>query len=478
MCCAFSTLDPTTAALRSLAPDERIAAIADPGSVVPVNAALGLPRPSPHLARWGIAAQDDDGVVVARATIGGAPVLIAAQDERFLGGSAGANHAEALRSLFGIALVERPAAVLLLCASGGVRLHEANPAEIALARALSALLDLRAAGVRVLAIGVGDVFGGAAVLACAADRIALVPAARLGLSGPKVIEETHGRAELDAGDRATVDALFGAPARAAAGQIELIDDDAGAARAWIALGGAHSAPFVTRVRAAHENLAARLVAAHESALARPSRFGVAPSPVTPIPRALAALYADLEPVDGNGWLWRMPGHPLWFTRASGLGTFGPREAHALDAALLAHLVDSGDRERATLFVVSDSAGHEATRGAEAICVAQYLAQHAAVLSLLRAQGVRVTGLLTGSGRGAAFFVNGLQGSKVYAVPSARVIAMEPSVIARVTGLDARRLGEIIESDPLMGSPVRHFVACGGVDAVLPDLARDRMIALA
>ena len=198
----------------------------------------------------------------------------------------------------------------------------------------------------------------------------------------------------------------------------------------------------------------------------------------PIPRVLASLYSDLEPVDRNGWLWRMPRHPLWFTRASGLGTFGPREAHALDAALLAHLVDSGDRARAMLFVVSDSAGHEATRNAEAICVAQYLAQHAAVLSLLRAQGVRVTGLLTGSGRGAAFFANGLQATKLYALPSARVIAMEPSVIARVTGLDARRLDELIESDPLVGSPVRHFAACGGVDAVLPDLTRDRLIALA
>ena len=160
MCCGFST-QVTSATLRALAPDERIAAIADPGSIAPVNAALAAPRPSPHLARWGIAAQDDDGVVVARATVGGAPVLVAAQDERFLGGSAGANHAETLRSLFRIALAEGPAAVLLLCASGGVRLHEANPAEIALARALAALLDLRAVGVRVLAIGVGDVFGGA-----------------------------------------------------------------------------------------------------------------------------------------------------------------------------------------------------------------------------------------------------------------------------------------------------------------------------
>ncbi len=192
-------------------------AIADPGSVGPVDASFDAPRPSPHLARWGIAPQDDDGVVIARAAIRGAPVLIAAQDERFLRGSAGANHAEALRRLFERARVVRPAAVVILAASGGVRLHEANPAEWSLARALAALLDLRAAGIPVLAVCVSDTFGGASVLACAAERTALLPGTRLGLSGPAVIETAHGRTEVDAGDAGAVAALFGAEARAAAG---------------------------------------------------------------------------------------------------------------------------------------------------------------------------------------------------------------------------------------------------------------------
>ena len=63
------------------------------------------------------------------------------------------------------ALVERPRAVVVLAASGGVRLHEANPAEASLARALAALLDLRSAGVPVLSLCVADTFGGASVLA-------------------------------------------------------------------------------------------------------------------------------------------------------------------------------------------------------------------------------------------------------------------------------------------------------------------------
>src|SRR5436190_23829712 len=107
----------STAALRALTPAQRIAAIADRGSVRSVDASFDAPRPSPHLARWGIAARDDDGIVVARTSIDGATVLIASQDERFLAGSTGANHADTLRRLFELARVERPAAVVLLAAS-------------------------------------------------------------------------------------------------------------------------------------------------------------------------------------------------------------------------------------------------------------------------------------------------------------------------------------------------------------------------
>ena len=79
---------------------------------------------------------------------------------------------------------EHPVAVVLLLASGGVRLHEANAAELALARVLRTMLDARVEGVAVLAIGAGHVFGGTSVLACAADRLALLPGSRIGLSGP------------------------------------------------------------------------------------------------------------------------------------------------------------------------------------------------------------------------------------------------------------------------------------------------------
>jgi hypothetical protein len=40
--------------------------------------------------------------------------------------------------------------------------------------------------------------------------------------------------------------------------------------------------------------------------------------------------------------------------------------------------------------------------------------------------------------------------------------MEPSAIARVTGIDA---ADLIENDALLGQPVRHFVALGGATIV-------------
>jgi hypothetical protein len=59
----------------------------------------------------------------------------------------------------------------------------------------------------------------------------------------------------------------------------------------------------------------------------------------------------------------------------------------------------------------------------------------------------------------------MQAGTLYALQDTRVIAMEPSAIVRVTGLPA---GTLIEDDPLLGQPVRHLMAQGGVAAILPD----------
>lgn len=431
--------------LRDLSPRQRIAAIADPGTVSSIGKSFDVPRPSPHLARWNIAPQDDDGIVVARVAVHGASVLVAAQDERFLGGSAGANHAAVLRAAFEHAQVEKPAAIVLLAASGGVRLYEANPAELALAHALSAMLDVRAAGIPVLALGVADVFGGASVLFCAAERASMLAGTRLGLSGPRVLEVASDAEAFDATDGEAVAALFGAEARSRAGHAELLADDADTVRAWIDLATRGSVPFAAHVGAMQQRLATR----------------IADQPVASSFNRLPA-FANADPVDSNGSLWRVRGERVWLARPLGRASMGPEETHALDAALISEFASRAITEGETLVVVEDSAGHAVSRRAEQALVSSFLGHHAAVLALLRSRGVCLVGLLVGTGHSAAFFANALQCKAVVALEAARVVAMEPGAIARVTHLHPAQVAALVENDPVFGQPIRCFAAWGGI----------------
>jgi biotin-independent malonate decarboxylase gamma subunit len=140
-------------------------------------------------------------------------------------------------------------------------------------------------------------------------------------------------------------------------------------------------------------------------------------------------------------------------------TVGAANLLAIDAELLATL-DEGSLERLTL--VEDSQGHEPTRAAEVAGLARFLAHHACVLGLLRSRGVRILGWLAGTGHSAAFFANALQADSVVAEPHSRVVAMEAPAMARVLRLDPAKLASMIEDDPLLGHPVRHFAALGGL----------------
>jgi malonate decarboxylase beta subunit len=429
--------------LRAASPRMRIAALADADSVEFFPPA----GPSPHIARYGMVPHDDDGIVVARIRLGGSPMLVAAQDENFLAGSVGERHGAALQSMLAQARREPPAAIVLLLASGGVRLHEANAAELALSRALAALLDARADGIPVVAVGVGNLFGGASVLACAADRLALLPGTRIGLSGPKVLESVHGKWELDADDDRDVEAVFGAKARSAMGFVDLLADDADALRGWVYRTVRDRPDFATSVGATHALLRTR----------------IAGDPAHTTPFATLACFDGAAPVDNGGRLWVRD--ECWLTRPHPGATVGPADVHALDDALLEHVAPARPGAPNALLLVEDSAGHVVSRAAEMRFQSQFLAHHAAVLGLLRAQGRRLIGLLAGVGHSAAFFSNALQASTLYALSGARVVAMEPSAIVRITGLPA---GALIDDDPLLGQPVRHLMAQGGVAAIVPD----------
>lgn len=211
----------------------RLAGVLDPGSFEEL---LGPAErvASPHLEVFGIPAAFDDGIVVGTGRLGGRAVLAASQEGGFVGGAVGEVHGAKLLGLLRRAERERPAAVLLLVDSGGVRLQEANAGLVAISEVMRGVLAARAAGVPVIALAGGGwgCFGGMGIVARCCDAIVMSEEGRLGLSGPDVIEATRGVEELDAADRALVWRTYGGKHRFLLGEADrLVDDDVAAFRA-------------------------------------------------------------------------------------------------------------------------------------------------------------------------------------------------------------------------------------------------------
>ncbi|HET7402216.1 MAG TPA: biotin-independent malonate decarboxylase subunit beta [Usitatibacter sp.] len=218
---------------------------------------------SPHLAQLGVPSSFDDGVAIGRATLAGRPVFVAAQEGEFMGGGVGEVHGAKLVGLFKRALRDRPDAVLLLAESGGVRLHEANAGLIAVSEVMRAMLDVRAAGIRVVVLigGANGCFGGMGIVARCADRIVMSDIGRLAMSGPEVIEASHGVDEFDSRDRALVWRTTGGKHRWLTGDCDaLLEDDVAAFRAAAIESLARPAKEVTlaRLETEHALLASRL----------------------------------------------------------------------------------------------------------------------------------------------------------------------------------------------------------------------------
>src|SRR5258708_5011880 len=144
-----------------------------------------------------------------------------------MGGGVGEVHGAKLVGLLQRALRDRPAAVLLLAESGGVRLHEANAGLIAVSEVMRAVLDVRAAGVPVVVLigGANGCFGGMGIVARCADWVVMSDSARLAMSGPEVIEASHGVEEFDSHDRALVWRTTGGKHRFLSGDCDVLVDD-------------------------------------------------------------------------------------------------------------------------------------------------------------------------------------------------------------------------------------------------------------
>jgi len=282
---------------------ERLALLLDSGSfhewLPPVERVT-----SPHLAQLGVPWSFDDGVAIGRGRLEGRDVFIASQEGAFIGGGVGEVHGAKLAGMLRRALRDRPAAVLLLLESGGVRLHEANAGLIAVSEVMRAVLDVRVGGIPVIGLigGANGCFGGMGIVACCADRLILSDIGRLAISGPEVIEASYGVDEFDSRDRALVWRTTGGKHRWLSGDCDaLVDDDVAefraAAIAWMAL---RRPLTMASLEAEHALLARRL---HEAppgadALALWRSFGVVEADA--VPDLDAAQVRALRPIQREG----------------------------------------------------------------------------------------------------------------------------------------------------------------------------------
>jgi len=180
---------------------------------------------SPWLARQGVVPQADDGVVIAKGSIDGLPVVVAAIEGAFQGGSLGEVGGAKIAGALELAAEDNrngiPTRAVLLLETGGVRLQEANLGLAAIADIHAAIVDLRQYQ-PVIGVVAGSVgcFGGMSIAAGLCSYLLVTQEARLGLNGPQVIEQEAGLEEYDSRDRPFIWSLTGGEQRFASGLVD------------------------------------------------------------------------------------------------------------------------------------------------------------------------------------------------------------------------------------------------------------------
>lgn len=133
---------------------------------------------------------ENDALVVMQGGIGGIPVVAAAFEFRFMGGSMGSVVGEKFVRAVDASLRER---IPLICfsASGGARMQEALLSLMQMAKTAAALGRLSDAGLPFISVLADPTMGGvSASLAMLGDVNVAEPGALIGFAGPRVIEQT------------------------------------------------------------------------------------------------------------------------------------------------------------------------------------------------------------------------------------------------------------------------------------------------
>jgi len=175
---------------------ERVELLLDPGSFEEMDAglesvdALGfkgyLDKVKNYQQKTGLR----DAVLTGRGTIVDCPVTISIMDFRFLGASMGSAVGEKITRAIEAATAEKRG-VVIVCASGGARMHEGILSLMQMAKTSGALARHSNAGLPYVAVLTHPTTGGVtASFATLGDVIIAEPKCMIGFAGPRVVKET------------------------------------------------------------------------------------------------------------------------------------------------------------------------------------------------------------------------------------------------------------------------------------------------
>ena len=134
--------------------------------------------------------QERDAMVVMSGTLKGIPIVAAAFDFRFLGGSMGSVVGEKFVRGVNLAIEERRPFVCF-CASGGARMQEALLSLLQMGKTSAAIAALSEFGLPYISVMTDPTMGGvSASIAMLGDINAAEPNSLIGFAGPRVIEQT------------------------------------------------------------------------------------------------------------------------------------------------------------------------------------------------------------------------------------------------------------------------------------------------
>ena len=133
---------------------------------------------------------EHDALITIEGLVEGLPVVVAAFDFNFMGGSMGAVVGEKFVRGANVAL-EKNIPFVCFATSGGARMQEALFSLMQMAKTSAVLEKLRQAGVPYVSVMLDPCFGGvSASLALLGDINVAEPYALIGFAGPRVIEQT------------------------------------------------------------------------------------------------------------------------------------------------------------------------------------------------------------------------------------------------------------------------------------------------